>query len=84
MLQGPYFLGEHMCLVDVHLAPFALRLSLLAAFKDLPAPTPHSKWTAWLHALEQNPHVRATTSSPGLYAQTTEDLIKGFQGHAND
>ena len=78
--QGPYFLGDHMCLVDVHLAPFALRLSRLTPFRDFPPPTPHARWKAWLAALEQNPHVRSTTSAHGLYTQTTEDLIKGFQG----
>jgi hypothetical protein len=33
-----------------------------------------------LNALEQNPHVRGTTSSDVLYKQSMDDLVKGFQG----
>lgn len=69
-----------MCLVDVHLAPFALRLSRLTPFGDLPSPTPAPRWTRWLDALEQNPHVRGTTSPDALYKQSMDDLVKGLQG----
>jgi glutathione S-transferase len=78
--QGPYFLGKTMCLVDVQLAPFALRLSRLAPFRDFPSPTPASRWRQWLDALEQDPHVRATMSADALYAQSMDDLLKGYQG----
>jgi glutathione S-transferase len=78
--QGPYFLGDQICLVDVHLAPFALRLSRLKPFRDLPLPTPPSRWKEWVDALEHNPHVRGTTSTPALYTQSMEDLVLGFQG----
>lgn len=69
-----------MCLVDVHLAPFALRLSCLAPFCGLLTPTPEPWWTRWLDALKQNPHVRGTTSPEALYKQSMDDLVKGFLG----
>jgi hypothetical protein len=69
-----------MCLVDVHLAPFALRLSRMTPFGGLVPPTPESRWNQWLNALEQNPHVRGTTSSNVLYKQSMDDLVKGLQG----
>ena len=80
MVQGPYFLGDRMCLVDVHLAPFALRLSRLAPFRDLPPPAPPARWKQWLDALEQNRHVRGTMSVDVLYNQSMDDLVRGFQG----
>jgi glutathione S-transferase len=80
MKQGPYFLGARMCLVDVHLAPFALRLSRLAPFRDLAPPTPPARWKPWLDALEQNPHVRGTMSVDALYSQSMDDLLRGLQG----
>ncbi|KAH6636720.1 hypothetical protein F5144DRAFT_591766 [Chaetomium tenue] len=77
--EGPYFLGDHMCLVDVHLAPFALRLSRLALFSELSLSALPTRWKGWLNALEQNPHVCSTMSTDALYAQSMDDLIKGFQ-----
>ncbi|KAL2137087.1 hypothetical protein VTI74DRAFT_9693 [Chaetomium olivicolor] len=78
--SGPYFLGKDMCLVDVHLAPFALRLSRLQPFKDWPLPTPETRWKTWVEALEASASVKSTTSGTALYMQTMEDLVKGFQG----
>jgi glutathione S-transferase len=78
--KGPYFLGDQMCLVDVHLAPFALRLSRLAPFRGLNLQALPARWKGWLDALEQNPHVRSTMSTDALYAQSMNDLLKGFRG----
>lgn len=78
--QGPYFLDDQICLVDVNLAPFALRLYRLKPFQGLPPPTQNSRWREWVNALEQNPHVSGTMSTTTLYTQSMEDLIQGFQG----
>jgi hypothetical protein len=69
-----------MSLVDVHLAPFALRLSRLAPFRGLNLSTLPTRWKVWLDALEQNPHVRSTMSTDALYSQSIDDLVKGFRG----
>lgn len=60
-----------MSLVDVHLAPFALRLSrVLQSLRGWSAPEGNERWERWLDAIEENPHVRATTSATELYTQT--------------
>lgn len=77
--QGPYFLGPALSLVDVHLAPFAVRLrTILHPRRGWPAAAPEvgSRWTRWLDALEQDAHVKATTSGDELYADTADLLIK--------
>lgn len=81
--QGTYFLGDHMCLVDIHLAPFALRLSRLPQqFRGWTPPSPQTRWQKWLDALESNPHVRSTMSAPAFYTRSMDDLRKSFQGGA--
>ncbi|XWW93170.1 hypothetical protein V2A60_001099 [Cordyceps javanica] len=76
--RGPYFLGLALSLVDVHLAPFAVRLrTLMHSRRGWPAaPAPAtSRWARWLDALERDPHVKATTSADDLYADTADMLI---------
>ncbi|KAK0672822.1 putative glutathione S-transferase [Cercophora samala] len=78
--DGPYFLGDHFSLVDIHLAPFAIRLPYL--LRQLPGWTQdllESRWKMWLDALEQNEFVKNTTSKPELYEKSMGDLIKAFQ-----
>ncbi|KAI1824233.1 hypothetical protein F4861DRAFT_539255 [Xylaria intraflava] len=71
--QGPYFLGSDLCLVDIHLAPFALRMSLiLREFRNWSDPMPGTRWHQWADALEHNPHVQATTSQNELYVETMD------------
>jgi len=82
--QGPYFLGSELCLVDVHLAPFALRLARLLAPPGPPAAwpgrvSPGARWDRWLDAIERNPHVQATTCSAALYLETVDLLLAGRQ-----
>ncbi|KAI1431999.1 hypothetical protein GGR50DRAFT_676688 [Xylaria sp. CBS 124048] len=75
--QGPYFLGNDLCLVDVHLAPFALRMSLiLREFRNWSEPMPGTRWHQWSDALEKNPHVQATTSQAELYVETVDLFLK--------
>ncbi|KAK0737677.1 hypothetical protein B0T21DRAFT_286491 [Apiosordaria backusii] len=78
--DGPYFLGGDLTLVDIHLAPFAIRLPYI--LRQLPGwtpPPPESRWKKWLDALEQNEFVKNTTSKPELYEKSTGDLVKAFQ-----
>lgn len=78
LLQGPFFQGSSMNLVDIHFAPFAIRLSRvlrpLRGWADL---LPNMRWNKYLDALERNPHIRATTSSNELYVDTAELLAQG-------
>lgn len=69
--QGPFFLGASLGLVDVHFAPFALRLSrVLRPLRGWADPVPGTRWQRWLDALERDAHVVATTSLAELYAET--------------
>ncbi|KAK3941874.1 hypothetical protein QBC46DRAFT_310712 [Diplogelasinospora grovesii] len=77
---GPWFLGDQMCLVDIHFAPFALRLSrLLQQHRGWAPPAPESRLQKWIDAIEDNPHVRNTTSAHPLYNNTFELLVRGCQ-----
>lgn len=83
--QGPFFLGTTLSLVDVHLAPFALRLSrVLRPLRAWPEPEPFggsgSRWQRWLDALEVDVHVRATTSADDLYVDTADVLMRRQPG----
>ncbi|KAK8050032.1 hypothetical protein PG994_011762 [Apiospora phragmitis] len=69
--RGPYFLGADLCLVDIHFAPFVLRLSrMLRQHRHWSDPMPGTRWHMWIEALERNPHIMATTSSSELYLET--------------
>ncbi|OHW98713.1 glutathione s-transferase domain-containing protein [Colletotrichum incanum] len=73
--EGPFFLGGSLSLVDVHFAPFAVRLSrIMQARCGWTAPTPGLRWARWLDALEGNVHVKATTSGREVYVDTVELL----------
>ncbi|KAI8629099.1 hypothetical protein F5Y19DRAFT_475660 [Xylariaceae sp. FL1651] len=75
--RGPYFLGGDLCLVDIHLAPFVLRMSrILREFRNWRDPMPGTRWQQWSDALEQNPHVQATTSQEELYVETIDLFLK--------
>lgn len=70
--EGPFFLGSTLSIVDVHFAPFALRLSrMLQPLCGWPDPVPGTRWQTWLEGLEGNAHVKATTSDADLYVETT-------------
>ncbi|KAI0423912.1 hypothetical protein F5Y09DRAFT_348269 [Xylaria sp. FL1042] len=75
--RGPYFLGGDLCLVDIHLAPFVLRMSrILREFRNWHDPIPGTRWQQWSDALEQNPHVQATTSQDELYIETMDLFLR--------
>ncbi|KAK3383883.1 putative glutathione transferase [Lasiosphaeria ovina] len=77
--KGPYFLGHQLCLVDIHLAPFALRLSrILQPFRGWTPSSPDSRWQRWIDAIEDNLHVRNTVSTGNVYTGTVDLVSRGF------
>ncbi|KAF9887765.1 hypothetical protein FE257_009571 [Aspergillus nanangensis] len=71
--RGPFFLGPDLSFVDVQVAPWILRLSrALKPYRGWPDPEPGSRWAAWVHAIEANEHVKATTSTDELYLDSYE------------
>ncbi|RKL40552.1 hypothetical protein BFJ72_g6153 [Fusarium proliferatum] len=79
--KGPYFLGRSMSLVDIHLAPFALRFSRTLAPASIPSSPPGSRWARWLDAIEGDKSVRATTSNHMLYSETLDALMEQYGRH---
>ncbi|KAF2993539.1 hypothetical protein E8E14_000792 [Neopestalotiopsis sp. 37M] len=78
--RGPYFLGVELCLVDIHFAPFALRLSrVLAELRGWQQPPANPRWEQWIDAIENNSHIQATTSNSDLYLETAELSVTGQQ-----
>ncbi|EHK40603.1 hypothetical protein TRIATDRAFT_182414, partial [Trichoderma atroviride IMI 206040] len=71
--QGPYFLGPSLSLVDIHFAPFALRLGRILRHRHpnavflLVDAVPDTRWRRWLEALERNTHVQATMHMDDFY-----------------
>ncbi|WXC55540.1 hypothetical protein SNK03_001487 [Fusarium graminearum] len=75
--KGPFFLGQDLSLVDIHLAPFALRLSrVLVSTCGWCLPPSGSRWARWLGAIEGDRSVRATTSNQALYHETVDVLMR--------
>lgn len=75
--KGPFFLGQDLSLVDIHLAPFALRLSrVLVSTCGWCLPPSGSRWARWLGAIEGDRSVRATTSNHALYHETVDVLTR--------
>ncbi|KAM7202432.1 putative glutathione transferase protein [Rhypophila sp. PSN 637] len=85
--EGPYFMGQEMCVVDIHLAPFAVW------FQRLPDRFGPKDWTTtnntdkeygrlrkWLRALTTNRHVRNTTSGEELYHHALDVVIQEYRG----
>ncbi|CEI65073.1 hypothetical protein FVEN_g11868 [Fusarium venenatum] len=75
--KGPFFLGQNLSLVDIYLAPFALRLSrVLVSTRGWYFPPAESRWAKWLDAIEGDRSVRATTSNHALYHETVGVLMR--------
>jgi len=71
--QGPFFLGPHMSYVDVQFVPWVLRCSrVLKPYRAWPDPEMGSRWARWVDALENDEHVKATTSLDDLYLESYE------------
>ncbi len=71
--QGPFFLGSQLSFVDVQFAPWMLRLKrVLKHYRGWPDPAPGTRWGVWCEAIENNEHVKNTTSLDDLYIDSYE------------
>ncbi|KAL9604484.1 MAG: hypothetical protein Q9219_000449 [cf. Caloplaca sp. 3 TL-2023] len=71
--SGPYFLGTEMSFVDVQFAPWVIRMRrVLTPYRGWPLPETGSRWASWVDAIENDPHVKATTSTDDLYLDSYE------------
>lgn len=78
-VHGPFFLGPRISFVDIHFAPWMLRLSrVLKPYRGWPDPEAGSRWAAWVEAVENNDHVMATTSSDDLYLDSYQRYAGEF------
>jgi glutathione S-transferase len=79
--QGPYFLGKEISLVDLIIAPSALRLWVFDHFKEglnLPQEEPWlDRFEKWLNAIEKRESVVETTSFK-------EHYLPIYQRYADD
>ncbi|KAJ5047484.1 uncharacterized protein L3040_003308 [Drepanopeziza brunnea f. sp. 'multigermtubi'] len=71
--HGPFFLGNQLSYVDIHFAPWMIRLArVMKHYRAWPDPLPNSRWGRWLDAVENNEHVKNTTSLDELYIDSYE------------
>ncbi|KAI4164104.1 MAG: hypothetical protein LQ342_002340 [Letrouitia transgressa] len=71
--SGPFFLGPQLSYVDVQFAPWIIRMRrVLSHYRGWPRPEEGSRWAAWVDAIEQNEHVKSTTSNDDLYLDSYE------------
>ncbi|RFU30015.1 hypothetical protein B7463_g6318, partial [Scytalidium lignicola] len=71
--QGPFFLGPELSYVDIQIAPWMIRCSkVLKHYRGWPDPTPGTRWAQWMEAVENNEHVKNTTSLDDLYVDSYE------------
>jgi glutathione S-transferase len=85
--EGPYFLGKDLSLIDVIIAPWAVRLWIFDHFKGgLGIPDEGKggededvwkRWRAWYKAVEERDSVKKTTSE-------TEHYLPIYQKYAED
>lgn len=76
---GPFFMGARMGFVDVQVAPWVLRLErVLKPYRGWPDAEEGSRWAKWVKALENEPSVKATTSSAELYLDSYERYAGEF------
>jgi glutathione S-transferase len=85
--EGPYFLGEEFSLIDVIIAPWAVRLWIFDHFKGgLGIPEKGhggddeevwARWRKWFSAVEDRDSVKKTTSE-------TEHYLPIYQKYAED
>ena len=62
-----------MGFVDIQIAPWMLRMKrVLTPYRGWPDPEEGSRWGKWTNAVENNGHVKATTSTDDLYLDSYE------------
>jgi len=77
---GPYFLGEEVSLIDLILAPWAVRLWVFDHFKgglNIPQGEAWERWGKWLSVIEKRQSVISTTSD-------REHYLPIYQRYADD
>ena len=74
--EGPFFVGTSLSLVDILLAPFALRLPrILEPLCGWTFSHEGSRWSRWVEALENDAHVKATLSEDELYLNCVSSML---------
>ncbi|CAM1510817.1 Fc.00g083300.m01.CDS01 [Cosmosporella sp. VM-42] len=84
---GPWFLGTHFSLVDISLAPWALRLFLVDHYKNGGHGIPKegdekddevwARWREWMDVIEERESIRSTWSADERY-------ILAYKRYADD
>ncbi|KAI9692089.1 MAG: hypothetical protein M1820_009524 [Bogoriella megaspora] len=67
--RGRFFLGDEFSLVDVAMAPWAVRDFLLREYRGFGREDIPGDWEDWASALESRPSVYRTTSLKSLYVE---------------
>lgn len=91
--NGPWFLGEHISLVDISLAPWAKRLWLLDHYKSGGLGIPQNdadaiwqRWTRWYDAIVDRQSVKDTWSADERYViaykRYADDTTNSLVGQA--
>lgn len=60
--KGPYFFGQEFSLVDIAIAPWAIRDYILSEHRGYKREDLGKSWVDWVGALESRPSVTKTTS----------------------
>ena len=90
---GPWFLGDKFSLVDISLAPWAMRLWLIDHYKSGGVGVPDdekdetwNRWKKWMKALEERQSVKSTMSDNEryllAYKRYAEDTTGSMVGKA--
>ena len=78
--EGPFFLGKELSLIDLIIAPWAVRLWVFDHFKGglgMPAGGVGERWGKWLDAVQNRESVVNTTSEK-------EHYLPIYERYAND
>jgi glutathione S-transferase len=65
-VKGPFFLGDAFSLVDLAIAPFAVRDYIIKEHRGYERSQAGEKWKSYAEALEQRDSVRRTSSVSGF------------------
>jgi hypothetical protein len=77
-VDGPFFLGAAVSLVDVCFAPWIVRLSrVLGVCRQWPDPEVGTRWERWVQAVEEDERVRKTVCGEGEYRTVYEGASLG-------
>ena len=74
---GPFFTGEHFGWVDIHVAPWIVRLSRTLV------PEPGTRWEKWVNAVKAHPAIKATTSDDQAFVDSFRQFEE-YEEYRND